>query len=196
MKLWCATGNPGKLREFRLAGHVLQIEVEPLPDLKTIEPPEETGDTFEANAILKAEFYSQFAAGPLFADDSGLAVDAQGGAPGVLSARYANSGLAGHDADEANNQLVLTNLAAHADRTARFVCVIALAEKGKVIRTFRGEVEGQLLHEAKGTGGFGYDPLFYYAPFGCTFGEAASERKFDVSHRGNALRQMLEYLTR
>ncbi len=196
MKLWCATGNPGKLREFRLAGHVLQIEVEPLPDLKTIEPPEETGDTFEANAILKAEFYSQFAAGPLFADDSGLAVDALGGAPGVLSARYANSGLAGHDADEANNQLVLTNLAAHADRTARFVCVIALAEKGKVIRTFRGEVEGQLLHEAKGPGGFGYDPLFYYAPFGCTFGEAASERKFDVSHRGNALRQMLEYLTR
>ncbi len=196
MKLWCATGNPGKLREFRLAGHVLQIEVEPLPDLKTIEPPEETGDTFEANAILKAEFYSQFAAGPLFADDSGLAVDALGGAPGVLSARYANSGLAGHDADEANNQLVLTNLAAHADRTARFVCVIALAEKGKVIRTFRGEVEGQLLHEAKGPGGFGYDPLFYYPPFGCTFGEAASERKFDVSHRGNALRQMLEYLTR
>ena len=196
MKLWCATGNPGKLREFRLAGHVLQIEVEPLPDLKTIEPPEETGDTFEANAILKAEFYSQFAAGPLFADDSGLAVDALGGAPGVLSARYANSGLAGHDADEANNQLVLTNLAAHADRTARFVCVIALAEKGKVIRTFRGEVEGQLLHEAKGPGGFGYDPLFYYAPFGCTFGEAASERKFDVSHRGNALRQMLQYLTR
>ncbi len=196
MKLWCATGNPGKLREFRLAGHVLQIEVEPLPDLKTIEPPEETGDTFEANAILKAEFYSQFAAGPLFADDSGLAVDALGGAPGVLSARYANSGLAGHDADEANNQLVLKNLAAHEDRTARFVCVIALAEKGKVIRTFRGEVEGQLLHEAKGPGGFGYDPLFYYAPFGCTFGEAASERKFDVSHRGNALRQMLEYLTR
>ena len=196
MKLWCATGNPGKLREFRLAGHVLQIEVEPLPDLKTIEPPEETGDTFEANAILKAEFYSQFAAGPLFADDSGLAVDALCGAPGVLSARYANSGLAGHDADEANNQLVLKNLAAHEDRTARFVCVIALAEKGKVIRTFRGEVEGQLLHEAKGPGGFGYDPLFYYAPFGCTFGEAASERKFDVSHRGNALRQMLQYLTR
>ena len=196
MKLWCATGNPGKLREFRLAGHVLQIEVEPLPDLKTIEPPEETGDTFEANAILKAEFYSQFAAGPLFADDSGLAVDALCGAPGVISARYANSGLAGHDADEANNQLVLKNLAVHGDRTARFVCVIALAEKGKVIRTFRGEVEGQLLHEAKGPGGFGYDPLFYYPPFGCTFGEAASERKFDVSHRGNALRQMLEYLTR
>ena len=196
MKPWCATGNPGKLREFRLAGHVLQIEVEPLPDLKTIEPPEETGDTFEANAILKAEFYSQFASGPLFADDSGLAVDALGGAPGVLSARYANSGLAGHDADEANNQLVLKNLAAHGDRTARFVCVIALAEKGKVIRTFRGEVEGQLLHEAKGPGGFGYDPLFYYPPFGCTFGEAASERKFDVSHRGNALRQMLQYLTR
>lgn len=196
MKLYCATGNPGKLREFRLAGHVLNIDVEPLPNLKTIEAPEETGDTFEANAILKAEYYSQFADGPLFADDSGLAVDALGGAPGVLSARYAESGLSGHDADEANNQLVLKNLAPHADRTARFVCVIALAEKGKLIQTFRGEVEGQLLHEAKGPGGFGYDPLFYYPPFGCTFGEAASERKFDVSHRGNALRQMLHYLTR
>lgn len=196
MKLWCATGNPGKLREFRLAGQVLQIDVEPLPNLKAIEAPEETGDTFEANAILKAEYYSRFADGPLFADDSGLAVDALGGAPGVLSARYAGSGLSGHDADEANNQLVLKNLAPHADRTARFVCVIALAEKGKVIKTFRGEVEGQLLHEAKGPGGFGYDPLFYYPPFGCTFGEAASERKFDVSHRGNALRQMLQYLTR
>lgn len=196
MKLYCATGNPGKLREFRLACHVLNIDVEPLPNLKTIEAPEETGDTFEANAILKAEYYSQFADGPLFADDSGLAVDALGGAPGVLSARYAESGLSGHDADEANNQLVLKNLAPHADRTARFVCVIALAEKGKLIQTFRGEVEGQLLHEAKGPGGFGYDPLFYYPPFGCTFGEAASERKFDVSHRGNALRQMLHYLTR
>lgn len=196
MKLYCATGNPGKLREFRLAGQVLNIDVEPLPNLKTIEAPEETGETFEANATLKAEYYSQFADGPLFADDSGLAVDALGGAPGVLSARYAESGLAGHDADEANNQLVLQNLAPYANRTARFVCVIALAEKGKLIQTFRGEVEGQLLHEAKGPGGFGYDPLFYYRPFGCTFGEAASERKFDVSHRGNALRQMLQYLTR
>ena len=200
MKLYCATGNPGKLREFGLAGHVLNIDVEPLPGLKTLEAPEETGDTFEANAILKAEYYSQFADGPLFADDSGLAVDALGGAPGVLSARYAETGLSGHDADEANNQLVLKNLARLADtnpdRTARFVCVIALADKGKLIQTFRGEVVGELLHEAKGPGGFGYDPLFYYPPFGCTFGEAASERKFDVSHRGNALRQMLQYLTR
>ncbi len=196
MKLYCATGNPGKLREFRLAGEVLNIDVEPLPGIKSIEAPEETGDTFEANAILKAEYYSRFAEGPLFADDSGLAVDALGGAPGVLSARYADSGLSGHDADEANNQLVLKNLAPHADRTARFVCVIALADKGKVIQTFRGEVEGQLLHEAKGPGGFGYDPLFYYPPFGCTFGEATSEQKFGVSHRGKALRQMLAYLTR
>lgn len=196
MKLWCATGNPGKLREFRLAGQVLQLDVEPLPHIRAIEAPDETGDTFEANAILKAEYYSQFADGPLFADDSGLAVDALDGAPGVLSARYADFGLSGHDADQANNRLVLKNLARHADRTARFVCVIALAEKGKVIQTFRGEVEGQLLHEAKGPGGFGYDPLFYYPPFGCTFGEAASERKFEVSHRGNALRQMLQYLTR
>jgi len=80
-------------------------------------------------------------------------------------------------------------------RTARFVCVIALAEDGIVKATFRGTVEGQIVNEARGPGGFGYDPLFYYPPFDCTFGEADAERKFGVSHRGNALRQLLEYLT-
>lgn len=191
MKLYCATGNPGKLREFRLAGELLNIDVEVLPGLKTLEAPEETGDTFESNAILKAEYYSRFAPGPLFADDSGLEADALDLAPGVLSARYA-----GPDAtDEANNRLVLKNLAPFTNRAVRFVCVIALAENGKIIRTFRGTVEGELLHEAKGPGGFGYDPLFYYPPFGCSFGEVEGARKFAVSHRGNALRLMLQHLS-
>jgi XTP/dITP diphosphohydrolase len=191
MRIYCATGNPGKLREFRLAGELLNIDIEPLPGLKSIEAPEETGHTFEANAILKAEYYSRLAPGPLFADDSGLEVDALDGAPGVISARYAGPGAT----DEANNQLLLANLESHTDRTARFVCVIALAENGRLIKTFRGTVEGEILREAYGPGGFGYDPLFYYPPFGCSFGEVEGEHKFAVSHRGNALRALLEHLS-
>jgi XTP/dITP diphosphohydrolase len=190
MKIWCATGNPGKLREFRLAGELLKVDVEALPDLRSIPAPEETGATFEENARLKAAYYSRFAPGLLFADDSGLAVDSLGGEPGVYSARYAGE----HATDETNNRLVLERLGGNTNRTARFVCVIALAEGGEVVGTFRGEVEGELLHEARGPAGFGYDPLFYYPPFGCSFGEVDGEKKFGVSHRGNAVRAMLKYL--
>jgi XTP/dITP diphosphohydrolase len=192
MKIWCATGNPGKLREFHLAGELLGIDVEPLPGLKSIPPPEETGATFEENATLKAVYYSRFAPGLLFADDSGLAVDALGGEPGVYSARYAGE----HATDDANNHLVLERLGDNPNRTARFVCVIALAKDGAVVETFRGEVEGQMLHEARGPAGFGYDPLFYYPPFGCSFGEVDGAKKFAVSHRGNAVRSMLAWLAR
>lgn len=190
MKIWCASGNAGKLREFRLAGQLLNVDVEPLPDLKSIVAPEETGTTFEENACLKAAYYSRFAPGLLFADDSGLAVDALGGEPGVYSARYAGE----HATDEANNELVLERLGENPNRTARFVCVIALAKDGKVVKTFRGEVKGQMLPEARGPGGFGYDPLFYYPAFGCSFGEVDDAKKFGVSHRGNAVRAMLDYL--
>jgi XTP/dITP diphosphohydrolase len=188
--IYCATGNPGKLREFRLAGELLGIDVQPLADIKTIAAPEESGATFEANARLKAEYYSGFAPGPLFADDSGLAVDALGGAPGVYSARFAGE----HASDHENNGLLLERLSDSSDRAARFVCVIALAERGRTLQTFRGEVEGEILHEARGPGGFGYDPLFYYPPFGCSFGEVDGPKKFDVSHRGQALRALLRYL--
>ncbi len=191
MTIYCATGNPGKLREFRLAGELLGIDVQPLAEIKTIAAPEETGATFEENARLKAEYYSGFAPGPLFADDSGLAVDALGGAPGVYSARFAGD----HATDEENNRLLLERLSNSSDRTARFVCVIALAAGGRALETFRGEVEGEILHEARGPGGFGYDPLFYYPPFGCSFGEVEGPKKFDVSHRGQALRALLRYLT-
>jgi XTP/dITP diphosphohydrolase len=189
VRVYCATGNAGKLREFHLAGEVLGIDVESLDGMKGIAPPEETGATFEENARIKAEYYSRFAPGLLFADDSGLEVDALAGAPGVYSARYA-----GEASDAANNQLLLERLNAEDNRTGRFVCVIALAEKGKTIATFRGEVEGEILRERRGPGGFGYDPLFYYPPFGCTFGEVEGEKKFAVSHRGKALRKLLDYL--
>jgi len=191
MKIYCATGNPGKLREFQLAGRVLGIDVEPLAGSKSIAAPEETGATFEDNARLKAEYYSAFAPGPLFADDSGLEVDALGGAPGVYSARYAGEGAG----DAANNRLLLDRLGGNPHRTGRFVCVIALAESGVVTATFRGAVEGEILHAARGPAGFGYDPLFYYPPFQASFGEVDDERKFTVSHRGNALRAMLQYLS-
>ena len=191
MKLYCATGNAGKLREFRLAGELLGVDVEALPELKKITAPEETGATFEENARLKAAYYSQFAPGLLFADDSGLVVDALGGEPGVYSARYAGE----HATDEENNRLVLQRLGDNRDRTARFVCVIALAQGGEVVETFRGEAEGELLREARGPAGFGYDPLFYYPPFGCSFGEVDGEKKFGVSHRGNAVRAMFDWVT-
>ena len=181
MKLYCATTNPGKLREF---------EAEPVPGLKSIPPVEETGATFEENAILKAEYYSRYADGYLFVDDSGLSVDALSGSPGVFSARFA-----GPDAtDDQNNALLIEKLQGVQDRTARYVCVIALARAGKLIATFRGEVEGQIIDQPRGNGGFGYDPYFFYPPFGCTFAEATPEQKQSVSHRGQALRSMRQYL--
>jgi XTP/dITP diphosphohydrolase len=126
----------------------------------------------------------------LFADDSGLEVDALGGAPGVLSARYAGR----HGDDEANNRLLLENLRGATDRKARFVCAIALVEAGRVRGVYRGAVEGVIIDAPRGAGGFGYDPLFYYPPFGQTFGEAGGEEKFAVSHRGQAMRAMIAEL--
>ncbi|MCW5980112.1 MAG: RdgB/HAM1 family non-canonical purine NTP pyrophosphatase [Bryobacteraceae bacterium] len=192
MTLYCATTNPGKLAEFRLAvGHFPgAVSIEPVPGLREIPPPEETGATFEENAIAKAVYYSHRAPGPLFADDSGLAVDALDGAPGILSARFA-----GPDAtDERNNRLLLDRLSGVADRAARFVCVVALADRGELIRTFHGVVEGVLTHSPRGSNGFGYDPLFFFPPFGCTLAEVGSDRKMTVSHRGKALASMLGFL--
>lgn len=191
MKIYCATGNPGKLREFHLAGELLGIDVEPLAGLKSIPAPEENGATFEENARIKAAYYSRFAPGPLFADDSGLEADTLGGAPGIYSARFA-----GPDAsDDANNQLLIERMRGVRDRSARFVCVIALVHGGRLVETFRGAVEGQILEEPRGPNGFGYDPLFYYPPFGCSFGEVAPERKLTVSHRGAALRALFRHLS-
>ncbi|HTR36244.1 MAG TPA: RdgB/HAM1 family non-canonical purine NTP pyrophosphatase [Bryobacteraceae bacterium] len=189
MPIFCATTNPGKLREFRLA-LADSFKVEPLADLKTIRPAEETGATFAENAVQKALYYSDYCDGLLFVDDSGLEVDALGGAPGVYSARFAGEGAN----DEANNRLLLERMQGVADRTARFVCVVALANAGKLVHTFRGEVEGRLTDAPRGPNGFGYDPLFFYPPLGCTFGEAPLERKMEVSHRAKALRALRAYL--
>jgi XTP/dITP diphosphohydrolase len=194
LTIWCATTNPGKLGEFRLAAERFGqgwVRVEMLPKLASITPCEESGATFEENAVQKARYYSRLAPGLLFADDSGLQVRALGGAPGVSSARFA-----GPDAtDEANNRLLLEKLAGVEDRSAAFVCVVALADRGELVRTFRGSVEGRIAAEPSGPNGFGYDPLFYYEPFGCTFGQVSSARKMKVSHRGAALKSLFAFLT-
>jgi len=186
--VFCATSNPGKLREFQLAAP--DFDVRPLP--QTVEPPEEDGATFEENAAAKAEYYGKLVDGYLFADDSGLEVDALGGAPGVHSARFA-----GPDAtDDANNTLLLERLKGVENRAARFVCVIALVNNGKLVKTFRGSVEGRIVDRAYGSGGFGYDPLFFHEPFGRTFGEAPIGDKMLVSHRAQALNEMFAFLRR
>lgn len=182
MTLYCATGNPGKLREFQLAAAGHEVRMAP-----PVPPCPETGLTFEENAILKAGHYGPHVPGLLFADDSGLEVDALGGAPGVYSARFAG----GNAGDEENNRLLLERLRGVSGRAARFVCVIALVNGARLLGTFRGVVEGYITDEPRGGNGFGYDPLFFYLPFGCTFGEATPQQKLSVSHRGKALRAML-----
>lgn len=184
MKLLVATTNPGKLREFQLAAG--DVEIVPIP---AGPPPDETGTTFEENAALKAAYYSQGVDGLLFAEDSGLEVHALGGAPGVHSARFSPTG---DDAD--NNALLVSKLQGVTDRRARYVCVIAVAERGEVRATFRGEVQGEIVDTPRGTGGFGYDPHFFYPPFDATFAEVTPERKFEVSHRRRALDEMFTWL--
>lgn len=184
--IYCATSNPGKLREFQLAAPDFDVRKLPV----TLDTPEETAETFEDNAMLKAVYYGAHTEGYLFADDSGLEVDALSGDPGVHSARYAGE----HATDADNNELLLENLLGIENRTARFVCVIALVKDGCPVKSFRASVEGRILEEPRGTGGFGYDPLFFHEPFNCTFGEAPIADKMRVSHRAQALAAMFAYL--
>jgi XTP/dITP diphosphohydrolase len=194
IRLSCATGNPGKLREFQLAAGLSPVAIELIPGFRDLPPAVEDGATFEENAVRKALHYARHVSGLLFADDSGLEVDALGGAPGVHSARFAGA----EATDGANNRLLIEKLHALAGGAfpfpARFVCRIALVEGGRVAGVYSGSVEGLILASARGQGGFGYDPLFFHPPFGCTFGEADAARKFQVSHRGQALRAMLASL--
>jgi XTP/dITP diphosphohydrolase len=190
----CATTNPGKLREFQLAGAQASFDVEPLAGLREIPAPDETGSTFEENAIQKALYYCAHTPDWLFADDSGLEVDALHGEPGVYSARYAGPVASDVAIDEANNRLLIERLRGITDRGAQFVCVIALTRAGELVKTFRGVVRGRIIDTPSGPNGFGYDPLFFHTPFGCTFGDADTVAKMQVSHRAQALRQMFSWL--
>jgi XTP/dITP diphosphohydrolase len=217
--LYLASSNPGKLREFREAASARGIAVNPLPGIEDLPACIEDGRTFEENARKKALHYSAYVSGPIFADDSGISVDALRGAPGVLSARFARPDAT----DDENNRKLLQELRRletatssspvslraalvergippcvenqPSSRAAHYVCVIALAERGGILCVTEGRADGVILDEPRGTGGFGYDPHFFYAPLGKTFAELKSEEKFAVSHRGKAFRQLLDLLS-
>jgi XTP/dITP diphosphohydrolase len=198
-RILIATSNPGKIRDFAGAASVHGIEVAPLPNFASLPPVVEDGATFEANARKKAESYSRRAAGELvIADDSGLEVDALGGAPGVHSARYAadepHTAETNTD-DEANNAKLVREICRvpPQKRTARFVCWIAAAQEGNTLAVFEGKAEGIIIEQPRGSNGFGYDPLFYFPSIGKTFAELTPEEKANYSHRGAAFRAFLEW---
>ena len=191
--LYLASSNPGKLREFSAAALARGIRVEPLPGFKSLPACIEDGNSFEENARKKALHYSAFVSGAVFADDSGISVDALGGAPGIFSARFA-----GPDAtDDENNRKLIEELReadSRSTRAAHYVCVIALAHSGRILGVTEGRADGVILDEPRGAGGFGYDPYFFYAPLGMTFAELQPDEKYAVSHRGRAFRQLLELI--
>jgi|SRR5215468_5848321 len=196
--IYVASSNKGKLADFAAAAQEHRIDVRALPGMEGIAAPEETGATFEENARLKAEYYSQHAGGEiLIADDSGLTVDALGGDPGVRSARYAeDAGVVTNHPDAANNELLLERTASVPDsqRQCAFVCSIAAARDGRTLNTFNADARGILLRGPKGTNGFGYDPLFYFPELKKSFAEISREEKLGVSHRGKAFRMFLEWI--
>ena len=203
LRLYAATTSQGKLRDFRTAAQAHSLAIDPLPGLSEIPAPEEDGATFAANATLKAIYYSRLAPGALvLADDSGLEVDALNGAPGVRSARFAaDAGMvdspdANDNTDVWNNIVLLQKLTAiPADRrTARYRCVLAAACDGVVLHTAEGTVEGMILASPRGTGGFGYDPLFYLPQLDRTMAEIDLETKLSLSHRGRAIAALLPLL--
>ena len=196
MKLILASRNRKKIKEMEalLSQYVEGVQILSLDDIGFESDIEENGETYEENALIKARTAVE-ASGNRYAsiaDDSGLSVDALGGAPGVYSARYAG----GHGDDAANNTLLLQNLAAvpPAQRTARFVCCIACVFPDGTSFTVRGETEGLIIDDARGEGGFGYDPYFYYTPFGKTFAELSADQKNAISHRGKAVEKLAEKL--
>jgi len=195
--IYIATSNAGKLRDFAAAARLHSVSVITLPGFADLPSVEEDGATFEANARKKAEHYSRLFPGNLvLADDSGLEVQALGGAPGVHSARYASEcSSSGNASDAENNQKLLSSLKAAGtkDRVARFVVVIAAAKDGNTQATFSGEVEGSIAESPRGSHGFGYDPLFVVEDKGKTMAELSTEQKTTVSHRGRAFRRFLEW---
>ncbi|HDZ20859.1 hypothetical protein LCGC14_0125080 [marine sediment metagenome] len=190
-----ATGNPGKCREIRRVLGDLPVKIVTLADAGPIDEPVEDGETFADNARAKATYYAAAAGMWALADDSGLAVDALDGAPGVRSARFAADRCA-PDADRntidaANNARLLEDLRDVPDelRTARFVCCLALADHTNILAEVCGVIEGRIGHEPHGTNGFGYDPLFFVPELGCTTADLPPDRKNAISHRGQAVRQ-------
>lgn len=204
LHLYAATTSQGKLRDFRTAAEAHSVVIEPLPGLGEIQAPEEDGRTFAENATIKAVYYSRFAPGEwVLADDSGLEVDALNGAPGVRSARFAaDAGLtdspdANDNTDVWNNLVLLQQLTrvSPPQRTARYRCVLVAARDGVAVHAAEGAVEGVILEAPRGTGGFGYDPLFYLPALDRTMAELDLETKHTLSHRGRAFATLLPLLS-
>ncbi|HEY9463690.1 MAG TPA: RdgB/HAM1 family non-canonical purine NTP pyrophosphatase [Vicinamibacterales bacterium] len=193
MRLLVATTNTGKLREIRSVLGEVPVELVTLRDLPTIEEPEETGLTFEDNARLKALYYSERSGMTTVAEDSGLVIDGLDGEPGVRSARFLRP-----DASYTERFAEIFHRLSgppEKNRAARFVCALAVADRGHVIYEARGTVEGEIAREPRGTAGFGYDPIFYYPPYGATLAEVGEDAKLAVAHRGQAFRALTSWIS-
>lgn len=182
-----ATYNEHKLNEYRELLKDQKVEVVGLNAYKKLPEIKEDGATFEENASIKALAANKYCDIPAFADDSGLEVEALGGAPGIMSARYA-------DSDSERITRILSELGNAQNRKAKFVCVIAIALNGEVIETFRGEVHGVITREPRGSNGFGYDPIFIPNGYDKTFGELDAEIKNKISHRALAFKKAMEFI--
>jgi len=195
IQLIVASSNEAKLREYRAlaASASASVDLALLPNFAALPKFDETANTFGENALGKALHFSHITEGLVIADDSGLVVPALGGAPGVHSACYA--GPEASDADRICKLLDAMRGKKGADRRARFVCVVALAERGEARGVFSASAEGELLDAPRGEGGFGYDPIFYFSELGKTYAEITREEKNRHSHRGKAFRKALDFLT-
>jgi XTP/dITP diphosphohydrolase len=196
-KLFLASSNPGKLAEYRVLASAsalsLPVELALLQDLEALPAFEENAPTFAENATGKVLHYSRQSNGLVFADDSGLVVPALGGAPGVHSARYA--GPQATNAQRIEKLLGEMRGKTGPDRAAHFVCAIALAERGRAMAIVTDRANGDILEAPRGSGGFGYDPVFYFPALGKTFAELRAEEKNQHSHRGKAFRRLLAALS-
>jgi XTP/dITP diphosphohydrolase len=195
-KVFLASSNPGKLREYRVlteaGGSSASFELELLPRFESLPVFEENARTFAENATGKALHYSRFQEGIVFADDSGLVVPALGGAPGVHSARYA--GVDAANSGRIEKLLREMNTLKNEERAAHFVCAIALAREGRALAIVTDRVAGEILRAPRGAGGFGYDPVFYFPGLKETFAQLSPEDKNQYSHRGKAFRKLLAVL--
>ena len=196
VRLFLASSNTGKLNEFRAlaasTAHMVSLDLQPLPNFSGLPAFEESAPTFGENAAGKALHYGRFSNLPVIADDSGLVVDALGGAPGVRSARYA--GPAASWEERIEKLLAEIRACASKDRRARFIGVIALAVRGRVVAVFSDAVEGELLQSPRGAGGFGYDPVFFFSPAEKTFAQMSADEKNCYSHRAKAFRKLADFL--
>jgi XTP/dITP diphosphohydrolase len=192
VRLLIATTNRDKVREIRSLLAEAPVDLVALSDVVTVSEPEETGETFQENARLKARYYAAHSGMLTVAEDSGLVIDALDGEPGVKSARFLRPDASYPERFAA----IFERLARHADRprTARFVCALTVVDGSRIAFETTGTVEGLIASVPAGTSGFGYDPIFYYPPYGATLAEVDEPRKLAVAHRGQAFRALAKWI--